>query len=284
MTTETITAAPPPRDGLVRAVPLAVETRADDGDGDGMTLFGHFAVFNRWTEIDSYFEGHFLERIAPGAFKKTFRDQGDRIRVLLEHGYDPELGNKPIAAPNKLSEDETGAYYEARLFDGVPQLVIDGLRAGQYGASFRFSVLREEFVAEPGESEHNPQGLPERTLKELRVPEFGPVAFAAYPDATADLRNLALDPAELAVRALARDPARGRAFLERVAPTLIDKQHETGPAERADNDDDTGEEPTTAPSHSDAGLEPTSVKERRDPDTRGRYGLEEIDQRPSWAL
>jgi phage head maturation protease len=110
--------------------------------------------------------------------------------VLLEHGHDPEIGNKPIAEPQTLSEDAEGAYYEARLFDGLSPLVIDGLRAGQYGASFRFSVMREEYVEDPGTSDENPMGLPERTLKELRVPEFGPVTFGAYSDATADVRSL----------------------------------------------------------------------------------------------
>jgi phage head maturation protease len=32
------------------------------------TVSGHFAVFNRWTEIDSLFEGQFMERFAPGSF------------------------------------------------------------------------------------------------------------------------------------------------------------------------------------------------------------------------
>jgi hypothetical protein len=32
--------------------------------------------------------------------------------------------------------------------------------------------------------------MPERTLKEVRVPEFGPVTFPAYVDATAGVRSL----------------------------------------------------------------------------------------------
>jgi hypothetical protein len=59
----------------------------DKGGVSEPTLFGHFAVFNEWTEIDSMFEGHFLERIAPGAFKKTFREQ--QQKVLFQHGQDP---------------------------------------------------------------------------------------------------------------------------------------------------------------------------------------------------
>ena len=33
----------------------------------------------------------------------------------------------------------------------------------------------------------NPEGLPERVLREVTVMEFGPVTWGAYPDATAQL-------------------------------------------------------------------------------------------------
>ena len=65
------------------------------------------------------------------------------MRVLFQHGRDPDIGDKPIAAIEDIREDDEGAYYEARLFDGLPPLILDGLRAGQYGASFKFGVLRE---------------------------------------------------------------------------------------------------------------------------------------------
>jgi HK97 family phage prohead protease len=147
-------------------------------------------VFNRFTEIDSWFEGNFLERISPGAFKKTFKEQRNSMRVLLQHGRDPEIGDKPIAAINVLREDSEGAYYEAELFDGLPQLVMDGLRADQYGASFRFRVVREEYSEDPGTSADNPKGIPERTIKEMQVFEFGPVTFPAYSEASAGVRSL----------------------------------------------------------------------------------------------
>ena len=38
-----------------------------------------------------------MERFAPGAWKKTLREQRDQMRVLFQHGHDPELGDKPIA-------------------------------------------------------------------------------------------------------------------------------------------------------------------------------------------
>jgi HK97 family phage prohead protease len=151
-------------------------------------MHGHFAVFDEWTEVDSIFEGNFLERIAPGAFKKTFRENRAGIRVTFQHGYDPFLGDKVLGKISRLEEDSIGAAYEVPLFRGLPDLVMEGLRADAYGASFRFRVMREEFVEEPDESDDNPHALSERTIKEAHVVEFGPVTYPAYPSATAGVR------------------------------------------------------------------------------------------------
>lgn len=163
------------------------ELRSDPSVSEDPVLFGHFAVFNEWTEIDSIFEGHFLERIAPGAFTKTFQEQTPK--PMFQHGSDPFLGDKIIGKPQRLEQDAIGAYYEVSLFRGLPDLLLDGLRAGSYGASFRFRAMREVFQRNVKPSEYNPEGLDERTLKETQVPEFGPVTFPAYSTATAGLRH-----------------------------------------------------------------------------------------------
>jgi len=180
----------PRRDGLYRAVFPGAELRAAQGDGMP-TLVGHFAVFNKPTEIASFMEGNFIERIAPGAFRKTFQESKS-IRCLFQHGCDPDIGDKPLGAPSVLREDETGAYYEVPLLDAgyVREDVLPGLEAGVYGASFCFEVIKEQFDDEPGVSADNPRGLPERTLLEVRVPEFGPVTFPAYEEATAGVRSI----------------------------------------------------------------------------------------------
>jgi HK97 family phage prohead protease len=181
----------PPRDGLVRAIFPGVELRDAGGDA-GPVMAGHFAVFNQWTEIDSIFEGRFMEQFAPGAFKKTIRENRDGMRVLFQHGGDPQLGDKPLGPIETLEEDRTGAYYEVPLLDAsyVRDNVLPGLRAGLYGASFRFRVMREEIVDEPKASAANPHGLAERTVKEAQVMEFGPVTFPAYDGASAGVRSL----------------------------------------------------------------------------------------------
>lgn len=179
---------PIPRDNIIRAIRPGFELRtAEDGT---RTLHGHFARFNEWTEIRSMSEGHFMERIAPGAFKKTFSENRQNMKVLFDHGQDPTVGNKPLGPIRTLEEDEEGARYEVDLLDTeyVRELV-PALEAGLLGASFRFRVMREEREDDPRRIS-NDMGLPERTIREASVAEFGPVVFPAYAGATAGVRSL----------------------------------------------------------------------------------------------
>jgi len=181
-----------PKDGLVRAQPEALELReGEDGLAGMPTLVGQFAVFNQWTEINSTFEGRFLERVAPGAFKKTFQENRAGMKVLFDHGKDQQIGNKPLGPIAELRETATGADYVVPLIDtAYNRELIPGLQAGLYGSSFRFRVMQEGIVDSPERSDYNPEGLPERTIKEAKVMEFGPVTFPAYQGAQAGLRSL----------------------------------------------------------------------------------------------
>lgn len=164
-----------------------------DAADEGLPILsGHFSVFDQWTTIASVYEGQFRERIAQGAWTKTLKENRDRIRMLFNHGKDI-LGNQVIAVPIDLREDGYGGFYESEVLEGVPQLIVSGLRRKQYGASMRFRVTREEVDRHPKESDGNPEGLPERTVREAELMEFGPVTFAAYPSATATLRSLTDD-------------------------------------------------------------------------------------------
>lgn len=176
----------PPKDGY-RAMAWPAEFR-DADEGHAPRLTGHFSRFNVFNEIDSVIEGRFVEMIAPGAYRKSFQVLAPR--VLFQHGKDPQIGDKPIAAPDQLREDEVGPYFEADLFPSVPALVTDGLRAGQYGISYRFSVVREDWNPKAKASPANPKGLPERIIREAKVYEFGPVTFPADPGADISVRSI----------------------------------------------------------------------------------------------
>lgn len=191
-----------PRDNLVRARLGAgsVEVRAD-GFGKPTELVGYFSQFNQWYEIDSLWEGTFLERVAPGAFAQTLVEDRAGMKVLFDHGMDPSMGMKPLGPIRTLEERDEGPYYEVPLLDTdynrdflVPALagrLMDGTSVGsQLGASFRFQVQEEQWRDQPDPSLANPRGLPERTITRARVFEFGPVTFPANPGASAGIRSL----------------------------------------------------------------------------------------------
>lgn len=176
---------------LVRAVPAQrrpMELRAA-GDGAMPVLVVRFSPFNTWYEVSSYWEGNFVERTVRGAFAKTMAESRGSIRTLFDHGYDPQIGNKVLAPIDELREDPDTAISEGQLFDtSYNRDLLPGLEAGVYGSSFRFRVIQEQWNDDPGISEHNPKGLPERTITEVRLFEAGPVCFPANPDATAGVR------------------------------------------------------------------------------------------------
>jgi HK97 family phage prohead protease len=172
--------------------PQSVELRAAAAGTDTLgTLSGHFSAFDVWYEVDSLWEGKFLERVAPGSFAQTIAEDRADMRILYDHGFDPQIGNKVLAPVDDVREDKIGPYYEGGLFDtSYNRDLLPGLRKGVYGASMRMRVLGESWDDEPGASAHNPKGVPERTITRAHVMEFGPVTFPANPAASAGVRSL----------------------------------------------------------------------------------------------
>jgi HK97 family phage major capsid protein/HK97 family phage prohead protease len=190
MNPEDLAAVPPARlpFPVTRAVATKVETRVE---GDGMpTMVGHFSTSNRWYEVESWIEGRFMERLTPGAHRKTIRESRDSMKVLYDHGGDPQIGNKILGPIDVLREDDVGPYFEVPLFDtSYNRDLRPGLEAGVYGTSFRFTVEKDMWDYEPERSDHNPEGIPERTISEVRDYEFGPVTFPANPTADIGVRS-----------------------------------------------------------------------------------------------
>ena len=177
---------------LAPALGRPPEQRADGDGGDGMPVMTvEFSRFGSWYEIDSYWEGRFLERTQKGAFKRTINALGAAgVKVLFNHGRDTQIHNKVLGVANVLEERDTSPYMEVPLLDtSYNRDLVPGLRAGAYGSSFMFEVVQETWNHEPDASSHNPDGLPERTITEIKLFEAGPVTWPANPDATAGLRS-----------------------------------------------------------------------------------------------
>lgn len=200
-------AARPPLDGL-REAPFSV-VRADEGDG--MTLDGWGAVFNRETVIDSW-EGRFREKIAPGAMKRSFRETPPKIQ--FDHGRHPTIGSIPIAKLERVAEEtdpvfapEGGAHIVGRFLDHpIVDLVRQAIEAEAInGMSFRFSVMQESWQTADGRAIRDDQALmvelarsldlpddelPVRILRQVKVPEMGPVVWPAYAETSVSARSI----------------------------------------------------------------------------------------------
>lgn len=193
--------------------PLPAEERKDSG-GDGRTLEGYAAVFDADTEINSW-EGHFKERIVRGAFRKTLRE---RTPVLqFDHGHDSRFGSLPIGSFESIKEDKHGLRVQARLFDHA-EPIREAIASGAVsGMSFRFKVVRDEWADNKGNiiKDRNElvdllyggdkkRGPLQRTIKEVKLMEAGPVVFPAYPQTSVGVRSMTDDQRREAIEELAR--------------------------------------------------------------------------------
>jgi len=163
-----------------------IETRVFTNDfevretSDGMTLSGYAAVFN--SNSDGL---PFIERIAPGAFKRSLRAKND-IKLLWNHDSSSVLGSTR-SGTLRLVEDEMGLRVEADLPD--TQAGRDAKVLIQRGDVTGFSF---GFTVPPNGDSWSADGT-QRTLKSVRLLEVSTgVAFPAYPstNGTAQVRSL----------------------------------------------------------------------------------------------
>jgi HK97 family phage prohead protease len=166
----------------------AWETDSRATDGVPATLHGYLAVFDRWTEVDRWPDGNFMQRLARGCFTRTIEASRSRMKVNFQHGWNPVFRDKPLGPIVELTEDAFGMYYAVELDDTADnrRLALE-LEAGLYGSSYRLEVVAERYVKRPGRSAWNVRGLPERTIIEARLPNFGPVSGPLYPQTSAGI-------------------------------------------------------------------------------------------------
>lgn len=102
--------------------------------------------------------------IKPGAFKKTIKERGKQIKVFYNHMI-------PIGRPEVMREEDKGLYTESKISatakgDEVLQLVADRVITEM---SVAYETIDFAYDAKTGV----------RTLKELKLFEYGPVDFGA---------------------------------------------------------------------------------------------------------
>jgi HK97 family phage prohead protease len=242
----------------------------------GDVVEGRMMPYDEWTEVRSSIEGHFMERFAPGSLAKTIAEQGDRVRALWEHGLDAMLGRSAIASVDEMREEADGAYFRATLLEGMPTLILSGIRRGLYGSSIRFRPIQVDRVKAPARSEHNPDGIEERTVREAFMKEFSITPFPQYAGATAAIRSIT---DEIAARQLLADPER---LLEILRSTLKDSttEEEPEPADEPAPEDDDDETEEDEPQHSPPTASPVGSRRTR----ATRDWLNPAEEAEPWRL
>lgn len=148
--------APPPRGLEHRTVPLTTS-------GDGRTIVGVAVPYGQVTRIDDSAEGFFREQFAPGAFTRSIRERGSKVRLLVGHKH----RDLPIGTASSLREDDQGLHAEFRVSDtsaGRDALtaVRDGLVSG---LSVGFTVIRDTW-------QDDLRTVHEASLREVSLTEY----------------------------------------------------------------------------------------------------------------
>lgn len=130
------------------------------------TFTGYASTFT--SQPDSY--GDVVDK---GAFKKTIKENRNRIKVLWNHDR-----YEPIGKPVEMAEDDYGLLVKGKLTLGVQ-------RAREVLALMKDGVINEmsigyDTIAEKWEGE-KPNRV--RHLKELKLFDVSPVTYAANPTA-----------------------------------------------------------------------------------------------------
>lgn len=156
-------------------------------------IAGHGAVFNKLSQN----LGGFLERVLPGAARKTINESD--VKALFNHDSNLILARSASGTTTegtlRLAEDDIGLAYNFDAPDtSVGRDLVVSMRRGDISQS-SFSWYDDEV-----EWSLSPEGFPLRTIIEIRrLADVSPVTYPAYLDADSGLA------ARQAFRSLADD-------------------------------------------------------------------------------
>jgi len=153
---------------------------AGEGSTHIATLTGYAAVFNSDSVEFRSSKGPWVERISPGAFGRSLREQPD-VMAFWAHDTQQPIARAPKSL--RLSEDERGLKVEIDLpRTTVARDLLENIRAGVVDAmSFGFRAVAEKW------QELKDRDL--RTLTDVDLLEVSAVVYPAYPDTTLAVRS-----------------------------------------------------------------------------------------------
>jgi HK97 family phage prohead protease len=189
------------RDALDRSVAFTLRDGGGEGDSDGLTIDGMAAVYDTPTRIDSW-EGRFDESIAYGAFGRSIRAKLPRMQY--DHGRHPMIGTIPIGRWDSAVEEKAaglhlvGRMHDNWLIEPVRQAIAE---QSVDGMSIRMTVVRDEWRDIAGKVVRDPKEIAEllwnpgdrgplqRTIREAKIAEAGPVCWPAYETTSVGVRS-----------------------------------------------------------------------------------------------
>lgn len=120
--------------------------------------------------------------IRQGAFKKTLRENRENIQVLYHHGFDAQIGSKPLGVPVLMEEQKRGLWTETELSDTEynRETIIPLLESGAL-RSMSIGHIPMERVWSDDRSEVE--------YRQIMLGEYGPTPFPRNLGATAAVHS-----------------------------------------------------------------------------------------------
>jgi uncharacterized protein len=166
-----------------RSIPVELEVREE---GEGLTLSGYAAVFNRESEN----LGGFVEVLKPGCFKEVLKTDPD-VRGLLNHDANTIFARTRNGSL-KLEEDSTGLKFTAQIdpSDEDGRRVYSKVKSGLIDqCSFAFGV--DDKGQEWSERD---DGLSLREITNIKyLGDVSAVVYPAYPQTSVQARSILQD-------------------------------------------------------------------------------------------
>ena len=173
---------------------FTAELRAKKAADGSSKVCGRAIVFNQLSED----LGGFREKIAPGALKKTLAERN--VKALNDHDSSMVIGSVKSGTLS-VAVDENGLTFEATPPDAQwARDMMASIERGDVDAcSFGFRTINDDWEVQTIDGEEEIV----RTVVELELYEISCVAFAAYPQTSATLRDrFATDDAEAVKKAI----------------------------------------------------------------------------------
>lgn len=159
---------------------VAQDLRVEGGQGEKEQIVGYAAVFNQYSQD----LGGFREMIMPGAFTESI--QLDDIRALWNHDAKYVLGRNK-SGTLALGEDPQGLSIaiEPPATQWARDLLVSIDRGDISQMSFGFYTIKDEW-------HQDSEGVVTRKLIQAQLFDVSPVTFPAYPQTSAQVRDVLL--------------------------------------------------------------------------------------------